>query len=309
MKNVTSRIMSRASLLILTAWAIGMLAACRQKDIVYFGEKVKVLVEFDWLNAEGADPEGMTILLFPADGMSKLWRFDIAGRDGGEIELLSGEYRVLAFNNDLPGVSFTDTDSYDKCSATARSSGDSLTYPTGMLYSAHLSTACIFSTGGSRPVITLTPDSLSTVYHIRLDSVSGTERIKTANAVIKGLARSVNLQLQRNSEEVCSLSAPLHISPERRSILEAVTTGFGLPDIPRPQIILEVIVTTSHGKYSKSFDVTDQVMNCKHLKDVYINISGLDIPAADTPVDPDDNPDVGISVGVDGWQLIEIIYS
>ena len=72
---------------------------------------------------------------------------------------------------------------------------------------------------------------------------------------------------------------------------------------------MEIIVTTSHGKYSKTFDVTDQIMNSMHPKDVYINIKGLDIPAADTPTNPDSKDDVGISVGVDGCQLIEIIYS
>ncbi len=50
-------------------------------------------------------------------------------------------------------------------------------------------------------------------------------------------------------------------------------------------------------------------MNSKHPKDVYINIKGLDIPEADDPTNPDGNSDVGISVGVDGWQLIEIFYS
>lgn len=309
MKNASSRILSHIPILILTVWATGVLTSCRQKEIVYAGEPVKVLVDFDWQMADGADPEGMTLIFFPADKISQLWRFDIPGRDGGEIELLSGEYRVLAYNNDLPGVYFIDTDSYDLYSASARNAGDSITSPTGMLYAAHLSTARIFNTEGSQPVITLTPDSLSTVYHIRLDSVSGTERIKTANAVIKGIARSVNLQLQRNSTEYCSLSAPLHIVPERRSTLETITTGFGIPDIPDPKMTLEVIVTTSHGKYSKSFDITEQIMNSKYPKDVYINIKGLDIPAADTPTDPDGNPDVGISVGVDGWQLIEVTYS
>ena len=50
-------------------------------------------------------------------------------------------------------------------------------------------------------------------------------------------------------------------------------------------------------------------MNSKYVKDVNINIKGLDIPASDTPTNPDGNHGVGISVGVDGWQLIEIIYS
>lgn len=309
MKNAGSRIPTLISILILMVLGGSVLTSCDQKDLAYPDETVNVVVDFDWQKAEGATPEGMTLLFFPADGTSKLWRFDLTGREGGEIELLSGAYNVLAYNNDLPGVGFTDIDSYNRYSATARSAGDSITSPTGMLYAAHISSVGIFNSDESGQVIILTPDSLSTVYHIRLDSVSGTERIKTANALIKGLARSVNLQLQHDSSETCALCAPLYISPDKQAVLETVTTGFGPPDIPDHRISLEVIVTTSHGKYSKSFDITDQVMNSINPKSVYINIKGLCIPAADTPPDPDDNPDVGISVGVDGWQLIEINYS
>lgn len=305
MKHAICHITSRISLLILMVWAVGLLTACRQKDLVYAGEPVKILVNFDWQRASGADPEGMTLILFPADGTSRIWRFDISGRDGGEIELLAGVYNVLAYNSDLPGVRFTDTDSYDRYSATAGSAGDSIASPTGMLYAAHLSSAHLFNTGGRSPSITLTPDSLSAVYHIRVDSVSGTERIKTASAIIKGVASSVCLQLQGYSSACCNLSAPLHINAEDRSTLETVTTGFGVPDIPDPKMILEVVVTTSHGKYLKQFDVTSQVVNSIDPRNVNIYIKGLDIPEADTPA----NPDVGISVGVDGWQLIEITYS
>lgn len=305
MKHAICSITSSIPFLILTVWAAGVLTACRQKDLVYAGEPVKVLVNFDWQMAAGADPEGMTLILLPADGTSRLWRFDIPGREGGEIELLSGVYNVLAYNSDSPGIRFTDTDSYERYSATSGSIGDSIVFPTGMLYAAHLSSAHIFNTGEGRPVITLTPDSLTTVYHIRIDSVSGTERIKTASALLKGVASSVCLQSQRYSSEYRTLSAPLQINTEERFTLETVTTGFGVPDIPDPKMTLKIVVTTSHGKYLKSFDVTQQVMNSRYPKDVYINIKDLDIPAADTPTESD----VGISVGVDGWQLIEITYS
>lgn len=308
MKKPLSCIPRLIPLLILALWAAGKFTACRQKELLYTGEPTKVMVDFDWQKAEGADPEGMTLIFFPADESSQLWRFDIPGRDGGEVELLSGRYRVLAYNSDLPGIGFTDTDSYNEYSAIALNKNDSIASPTGMLYAAHLSTALVFNTEGCTPVISLSPDSLSTVYHIRLDSVSGTERIKTATAVLKGVARSVCLRLQCNSAEYCSVSAPLLISQERRSILETVITGFGNPDIPEPRMDLEVTVTTSHGKYRKTFNVTDQVMNSKYARNVDINITGLDIPAADTPVTPGGD-DVGISVGVDGWQVIEIIYS
>ena len=141
-----------------------------------------------------------------------------------------------------------------------------------------------------------------------MDSVSGTQRIKTARAIINGIARSVCLQLQRNSEKTCCVSTPLQISPLARTTLEAVATGFGNPPVPNPRITLEVVVTTSHATYKKSFDVTDQVMNSSNPRDVNIYIKGMDIPEADLPDNPDGN-DVGISVGVDGWQVIEITYS
>ena len=179
-----------------------------------------------------------------------------------------------------------------------------------MLYAASLTSQALFNAGDKKALtISMSPDSLATDYHIRLDSISGTQRIKTATAILKGLARGVCLQLKCNSEQTCCVSAPLHIDPLCHTRLETVATGFGNPDITDPKISLEIIVTTSHGKYSKTFDVTDQIMNSKYPKDVYLNIKGLDIPAADTPTNPDGKDDVGISVGVDGWQLIEIIYS
>ena len=296
-------------ILILMGWMVLLVCSCTEKDLVYGGEPVRAMVEFDWTDAPEANPEGMTLLLFPADRSSQLWRFDIKGCKGGEIELLSGVYNVIAFNNDLPGVEFTNTENFDLFSASARNSGNSSTSPTGMLYSATLTGKGLFPDKKHTLTIKMMPKALSTVYHISLDSVSGTQRIKTATAIVRGLARSVCLSRQCNSSDTCCLSAPLHIAPDCPERLETITTGFGNPDTADPQIYLDIVVTTSHGKYSKTFDVTDQIMNSQHPKDVYIYIKGLDIPEADTPINPDDNDGVGISVGVDGWQLIEITYS
>ena len=305
MKNAMISILSRIPILIITVGTAILAASCSEKDIVFVGEDINVMVEFDWQEAAEANPEGMTLILFPADGKSKSWRFDISGRDGGQIELLSGIYNVLVFNNDLPGIEFSNTDNYYLFSANARNIEESLTSPTGMLYSAALSGVALFPAKDAPQVIRMKPKPLSTSYHITIDSVSGTQRIRTANAVMRGIARSVCLSLQCNSTDTCCISTPMHIVQGRSDRLATIATGFGNPDIIDPKIFLDVIVTTSHGKYSKTFDVTDQVMNSKHPKDVYINIKGLDIPEADTPTDPD----VGISVGVDGWQLIEITYS
>lgn len=289
--------------------AVLMVSACTQKELSRGGEDVRLRVQFDWQDALNADPEGMTLLFFPADDQSMSWRFDLQGRDGGEIELLSGVYNIVALNSDLPGVELSDTDSFGLISANARNYADSLTSPTGMLYSAILTEAAVFPSEASTRTIRLKPDSLSTVYNIRLDSVSGTRRIKTATAVLKGTARSVCLSMQENSADTCCMASPLRIAPDNPERLETIAIGFGRPDLPEPRFYLEVIVTTSHGRYSKTFEVTGQVMNSKYPKNIDIYINGLVIPEADDPTNPDGDHDVGISVGVDGWQLIEIIYS
>ena len=291
----------------LSMLSAALMASCRQKDLVSPDEIVRVMVDFNWRNADEAEPEGMTVLFFPADGDSHSWRFDIPGR-GGEVELFPGLYRVLAYNSDLPGVQIANTDNYDTCEATVRMMSDTLSHSTGMLYGASLSSVAVGSDHGRLPTIKMTPDSLATVYHIRVDSVSGTHRIKTARAIINGIASSVCLRLQRNSETTCCVSTTLQIEPDARSTLKAVATGFGNPSIPNPRITLDVMITTTHAVYKKSFDVTDQVMNSSNPRDVNIYIQGMNIPEADIPDNPDDN-DVGISVGVDGWQVIEITYS
>lgn len=308
MKSTFHCIRLRIAMLLATGTLL-IMVSCRQKDLIYVLEPMKVNVEFNWSGAEKALPDGMTLLFFPIDGNSKPWRFDIEGRDGGPIEIFPGDYRILAYNNDLPGVEFIATDSYDRFSATVHYISDSLAMSTGMLYAAHLHEVCISKRHGYIQQVVLFPDSMSTVYHIKLDSVSGSERIKTASAVLKGLARSVCLQLGCNSKDTCCVSTPLHIMTNLNSVLETTATGFGNPQITNPRIFLEIIVTTSHGKYSKTVDVTDQVMNSLNPRNVDIHISGLDIPAADTPENPGSGPDVGISVGVDGWNVIEINYS
>ena len=155
----------------LTMLAAALLASCRQKDIVSPDEMIRLMVDFNWRNAYEAEPEGMTVLFFPADGDSPSWRFDIPGR-GGEVELFPGLYRVLAYNNDLPGVVMANTDSYDICEATVRMMSDTLSHCTGMLYGASLSSVAIGRGHGRLQAIRLTPDSLATVYHIRVDSVT-----------------------------------------------------------------------------------------------------------------------------------------
>lgn len=79
-------------------------ASCEHKDIECPGATEDVHILFEWDKAADADVAGMTLFFYPQDAHGRIWRFDIAGRDGGHVELPPGRYSLTACNNDLPGI-------------------------------------------------------------------------------------------------------------------------------------------------------------------------------------------------------------
>ncbi|MDE6135412.1 MAG: DUF5119 domain-containing protein, partial [Muribaculaceae bacterium] len=88
-----------------------ILVSCHQKDLLYPGSSmIKITVSFDWEQAPEACPDGMTVVFFPVGTGGKVWRYELPGRDGGDVELPAGTYNMLAFNNDLRYVFFDDVE-------------------------------------------------------------------------------------------------------------------------------------------------------------------------------------------------------
>ncbi len=94
--------------------AVAMFSACEHKELCEVHPHVKtVRVVFDWQDAPDANPEGMCVFFYPIDGGSP-YRADFRGRDGGEIQIQNGEYRVLCYNNDTEAVLFRNTDDFNR---------------------------------------------------------------------------------------------------------------------------------------------------------------------------------------------------
>lgn len=99
--------------IIISILAMSGLTSCAHKELCEIHPHVRTIrVVFDWRDAPAAAPEGMCVFFYPEDGGAPQ-RFDFAGRDGGEIELSDGSYRVLFYNNDTEAVLFRNTDSYN----------------------------------------------------------------------------------------------------------------------------------------------------------------------------------------------------
>ena len=261
------------------------LLSCSHKDIECPGSEMRGIdVRFDWTKAPEASPEGMTLMFYPLGSYEKVWRFDIAGAEGGAVEIPTGTYRMIAFNNDDGAVRISDTQSYENMTASARNIDEGVFSSTGMLYRAEVEylevTPCgveYITAEGSRKdcrksIVRALPDSVCTVYD------------------------TMTSETHDNS-----LYAPFGISVSD-SLMNASADAF-TPTSPGGRYMLTLVVTRTDGKsFSKSFDVTGQVVNSSSPRHVLIEIEGLEIPENDTP-----GSDVGdIDVIVDGWTTIEI---
>lgn len=298
---------------ILTFVAVAaMLFSCDHKEIVCpYGEQARVEVVYDWENAPEADPEGMALYFYPQSPGGKIWRFDLSGRDGGSVELPCGRYSLVTCNNDRPGVTLLNTDSYHTVGVGAPLAGDKgMLGSTGMLYSATLSEVDVTPCGVSYitpqgekmtcpyGVVRCAPDSLSTLYTVIISDVEGLDSAKTSTATIAGVGSSVTIADESVYGIPSDLATALDAVREDR-MLSGSVCGFAPSD--DPDYSLRVTVRRKDGlTIAHDFPQSDIKVITLSRHHVIISADGLDIPGSDKPAEPGD-----IEVGVDGWVIIE----
>lgn len=112
--------------IILTFIIAAVLSSCDHKDLCYHHLHYKTLrLEFDWRDAPDAYPDGMVVFFYPEDPSMEVLRYDFSGKEGGEIKVPEGRYRMLTYNNDTSGVLFSGHDTAEAHSAFTRA-GDIL---------------------------------------------------------------------------------------------------------------------------------------------------------------------------------------
>lgn len=118
MKQTANHIITLlASLLILL-----LCPGCTHKELdSAYGTTARIRVLFDWRESPDAQPEGMCVYFYPLDpeeGAPR--RFDFFDIVGGEIEIATGRYRVLCYNNDTEAILFRGHDLFDTHQAYTR---------------------------------------------------------------------------------------------------------------------------------------------------------------------------------------------
>lgn len=299
--------------------SVSMLAAvtsCGHKDIVCPASD-GINVVFEWNNASDADVDGMTLFFYPLDENERIWRFDIAGREGGPVRLPSGTYEMIACNNDLPGIILGDTENPSTLYASARSvvTGEDhgVFASSGMLYCAKISrlevTPCgvrYVSDAGivkecSRGIVRAHPDSIATVYTVRLIHVDGLERIRRAVVTLEGVRSDILLESSIPSDIPASLAIDMFLDHDYDSV-SGQGCAFAPLDLISADYKLRLLIECADGKtIVRDIDVMPDNLNTITRHNVIITIDGIAIP------DGGSSGDIGgIGAIVDGWEVIEI---
>ncbi len=290
------------------------LMSCHHKDIMCPGsEEYQVNIVFEWDKAAGASPDGMTLYFYSENGDCR--KFDIAGKSGGPILLPAGQYSMVAYNNDLPSVEISDTQSFREIKAEARNvKGKNCLSYAGMLYESTVDKIEVTPCGVTyqredgtvkdcgRSVIRCYPDSITSIYSVVIRNISGISGVSHASATIKGIAEGQFLYNHHFFGFLSESYFPLSVDTDNKTFRG--TAGVFSSGKSGTSYTLSLTVSLADGtSYVKELDITPQIMNSKYPHNVLIVIDGLKIPESGTP-----SPPVGgdIDVDVEGWEIVEI---
>lgn len=88
---------------ILCVLGISVVSSCDHKILCdEHPHKIMLCLEFDWRDAPDATPDGMSVFFYPEDDdddETPMRRFDFIGREGGEIDIREGRYKVICYND------------------------------------------------------------------------------------------------------------------------------------------------------------------------------------------------------------------
>lgn len=283
-------------------------AGCCQKDLYFPADDTSSIidVDFEWNHAENATVEGMSTFFFPLSQGGKIWNFEIAGMYGGTVTIPPGQYTMLALNNDLPGVDISVGETASSVKINTRHYDDGTLRPSGMVYGAVAENISIPAEthpdipSSSRYIVSVSPDSLATVYNVILRDVVQADMISSIQARLSGVAVNLDLRDNTRGRESASISIPIDLSTMTGS-----TTGLGTPS-GTPQFTLTLYAQLKDSRRtsrSLTFDITREVTEAAHYHNVYIILSGISFDT-DEPEQPGDGEGVGMDVDVDGWSRI-----
>lgn len=300
-----------------------LLTSCVHKELCYdHPHTCELDVVFDWSKAADADPETMSLYLFPQDG-GKSERYEFTDRRGGRIRVLPGEYEAICLNSDTREIVLEDRDLYDSFRLTTadgelhssallagvmmgkppRAKGtedERVARSPDKVWTGHLENIIIDETTGS---ITMTPEKSYIRFSIEVYNVENLEHTYIVSGALTTLSESLLPGRNVLSEENVTLPFSAGFSVAERSIKGGLL-AFGHCPGQELQHFLVLYVTMNDGtNLSYRYDVTDQIHDSPDPENILIILDGLTLPK---PEGGGDGPSGGLDAVVDEWTSIDI---
>lgn len=302
-------------LLLTVSVALGvMTGACRHKDLDDGLEpRARIRVVFDWSDAPDASPAGMCVYFYDS-ASDRSFRFDLAGRDGGVVDLPYGTWHVITYNNDTETMLFADDHSFgthlvysreanllegmfgNGLPVAPRATGtgnEHVTIPTEMLWGeAHRNHVVRLSDNNEETVVTLRPHELVCTYTFEIRNVENIGQVVSMGAALSGM--SAGMSFADESLDLVPYTLTLEAEKSGHSTIAGRFYTFGHhPGVAEPHRMSLYLVLDDGRKLaygtgdSSKWDVTSQIHSAPDPRRVHIVIDGLDIP---TPIDGDFHP-------------------
>ncbi|MDE6101083.1 MAG: DUF5119 domain-containing protein [Paramuribaculum sp.] len=335
--NCPARILLRQSWAAAFCAACILLCGCHQKDLVYpDSAMIKISVRFDWTYAPDADPDGMTVVFFPEDDGGHIWRYELAGSEGGDIEIPAGSYRMMAFNNDTKHIFYSGTSQMESYKAFTQETvpvawpdtvletcpgivADKIHRSPDALYCASAKNVsvglCSVSYRPVRPesapeeseikecgrhIIKCYPEPRTCTYTCILRDVANIKGMRRGYFVLSGLSPSDLI-----ARDILSDSEAEYLFTASRddNDITGRTVAFGRSASPSARQFLYLVAVMADGRVAAYCrDVSGQVVNSPDKRNVKIIVDGIELPYV-SPDSPDEG-EPGFDVGVDDWELV-----
>lgn len=265
-------------------------------DMLYWPEATGAHrhVSYDWSLDSTAAPGGMRLWLYPKSWSGEPVPIDLAGRDGGEVEIPDGVYDIISYNNDSEWLLASGTETFEG-HGLATPDADLLgplreigRGPDGERVAATpdraWSVAVRDVTVGGNDTIRLTPKPLHCFYRFVFDGLDGLGIVSRASATISGMADGVNPSGVTASAH-CTHPLTAYVDTAARAITGSFTCFGVTPDSSVHNCMALYIITTDGRRFKftagDNLEVTAQVRGAPDPRHVTIVVHGIKLPGPD----------------------------
>lgn len=304
--------------------ALSLLAGCEHKDLCYDHTHIAPLqVVFDWQQAPDADPESMSLYLFPKNGGEAL-RYEFIGRDGGPINVPAGSYDAVCLNSDTEGITYQNTNRFETFEITTQTTelltqglteldvrsdtapraegteNERISLPADMLWSGSLRDIELVEDIES--TITLTPAVSVCHYRVEITEAENVKYVKGLSATLSSLSGGVIPASGQSTAERITHPFAMQASADYTTLTGELYTFGHCPDTEGTHTLIVYALLDDGNKVAYTFDtseVTRQIHEAPDQRNVEIRLTGLPLPA---PI-PGGS---GFQPTVDDWEEIGV---